>query len=93
MVSEVIHTPGHSPGFVSVLLKSGEAFVGDLAMNAFPLRRGPGLPIFAEEMSTLKQSWQKLLKRGAKMIYPAHGHRFPAEVIQQAIFAACPWRE
>jgi len=30
---------------------------------------------------------------GAKTIYPAHGHPFPAEVIQQAIFAACPWGE
>ena len=59
-------------------------------MNALPLRRGPGLPIFAEDMATLKQSWQKLLKRGVKMIHPADGHPFPAEVIQQAIFAACP---
>jgi len=28
----IIHTPGHSPGSVSVLLETGEAFVGDLAM-------------------------------------------------------------
>ena len=27
----ILHTPGHSPGSVSVLLNTGEAFVGDLA--------------------------------------------------------------
>ena len=82
---KAIHTPGHSPGSVSVLLESGEAFVGDMAMNGLPLRRGPGLPIFAEDMATLKKSWQKLLNRGAKMIYPAHGNPFPAEVIQRVM--------
>lgn len=82
---KVIHTPGHSPGSVSVLLETGEAFVGDMAMNTLPLRWGPGLPTFAEDMATLKQSWQKLLDQGARMIYPAHGNPFPAEVISQAI--------
>jgi len=82
---KVIHTPGHSLGSVSVLLESGEAFVGDMAMNTLPLRWGPGLPIFAENMAILKKSWQKLLDRGAKIIYPAHGNPFPAEVISRAI--------
>ena len=43
----VVYTPGHSSGSISVLLESGEAFVGDLAMNKLPLRATPGLPIFA----------------------------------------------
>ena len=30
---KIVPTPGHSGGSVSVLLESGEAFVGDLAMN------------------------------------------------------------
>ena len=47
---KIIYTPGHSMGSVSVLLDNGEAFVGDLAMNEFPLRLSPGLPIFAEDM-------------------------------------------
>ena len=34
----VIHTPGHSMGSVSVLLETGDALVGDLAMTEFPLR-------------------------------------------------------
>jgi glyoxylase-like metal-dependent hydrolase (beta-lactamase superfamily II) len=82
---QVIHTPGHSWGSVSVLLDSGEAFVGDLAMNMFPMRLSPGLPIFADNMSIVKNSWQTLLDKGAKMVYPAHGKPFPAEIIHRAL--------
>ena len=45
---KILHTPGHSSGSVSILLDSGEVFVGDLAMSWLPLRLTPGLPIFAE---------------------------------------------
>ena len=81
----VLHTPGHSSGSVSVLLETGEAFVGDLAMNKFPLRFSPGLPIFAEDQATVVESWRSLLDQGATTVYPAHGKPFPAEVIRKAI--------
>ncbi len=81
----VIHTPGHSSGSVSVLLKTGDAFVGDLAMNGFPLRLGPGLPIFADDLQKVKESWKMLLDRGAKMIYPAHGNPFSAEIMRKVL--------
>jgi glyoxylase-like metal-dependent hydrolase (beta-lactamase superfamily II) len=81
----VLHTPGHSSGSVSVLLDTGEAFVGDLAMNRFPLRLSPGLPIFAEDQAAVMESWRSLLDQGATTVYPAHGKPFPAEVIRKAI--------
>ena len=81
----VVHTPGHSPGSVSVLLASGDAMVGDLAMNMFPLRLGPGLPIFAEDPSLLRGSIERLLSLGAKTIHPAHGGAFPATVLEKAL--------
>jgi glyoxylase-like metal-dependent hydrolase (beta-lactamase superfamily II) len=82
---KVIYTPGHSCGSVSVLLETGEAFVGAMAMNMFPLRFSPGLPIFAEDLLKLKESWESLLDQGAKMIYPSHGEPFPADIIRRAI--------
>ncbi len=84
----VIHTPGHTDGSVSVLLDSGEAFVGDLAMNGFPLRRGPGMPAFARDFAQVQASWRKLLEAGATAIYPAHGRPFPAEVLRRELAAA-----
>ena len=82
---KVIYTPGHSPGSVSVLLDTGDAFVGDMAMNKFPLRFGPGMPIFAEDLQKLKESWKLLLDRGAKTIYPAHGDSFSTDILRDAL--------
>jgi hydroxyacylglutathione hydrolase len=81
----VVYTPGHTSGSVSILLDSGEAFVGDLAMNALPLRLTPGLPIFAEDLPQVKESWKKLLNLGAKTVYPSHGKPFSIEVIRKAL--------
>jgi hydroxyacylglutathione hydrolase len=77
----IIYTPGHTAGSVSVLLDSGEAFVGCLAHNAFPFTFHPVLPIYAEDIAEIKKSWDILIKQGAKMIYPGHGNPFPVEKI------------
>jgi hydroxyacylglutathione hydrolase len=82
---KVVYTPGHSMGSVSVLLETGDAFVGDLAMNQAPLRFSPGLPIFAEDLHKVKESWRLLLDEGAKTIYPAHGKPFSADIMRQAL--------
>jgi hydroxyacylglutathione hydrolase len=81
----VIYTPGHTSGSVSVLLETGAAFVGDLAMNGFPLRLSPGLPIFAEDLGQVKESWRTLLDAGAETVYPGHGQPFLADVIRKAL--------
>ncbi len=82
---KIVYTPGHSIGSVSVLLETGDAFVGDLAMNGFPLRLNPGLPILAENMQKVRASWKVLLDQGAKTIYPAHGKPFSVDIIQKAL--------
>lgn len=82
---KVVPTPGHSLGSVSVLLETGEAFVGDMAMSIFPLRLSPGLPILAEDMQKVKESWKLLMDMGAKTIYPAHGKPFPVDIIRKAL--------
>lgn len=79
MPGRIIHTPGHTPGSVSVLLETGDAFVGCMTHNNFPFRLRPGLPIFAEDLPRLRESWRLLLDAGAKTIYPAHGGPFSSE--------------
>ena len=81
----VIHTPGHTLGSVSVLLETGDAFVGCMTHNNFPFRFSPGLPIFAEDLPILRDSWRSLVEQGAEMIYPAHGGSFSAEVMLKAL--------
>jgi endoribonuclease LACTB2 len=60
---EVIATPGHSDDSISLVLDTGEAFVGDLPP---PHIAGEG------NADTVRASWQALLARGARTIYPAH---------------------
>lgn len=82
---KVLFTPGHSMGSVSVLLESGDAFVGDLGMNGLPFRLSPGLTVLAENMDKVKESWKILLDQGAKVVYPGHGKPFSADVIRKAL--------
>ena len=81
----VIHTPGHTPGSVSVLLNTGDAFVGCMTHNKPPFRLKPNLPIFAEDLTKLKDSWKLLLNEGVKTIYPAHGTPFYSEDILKVL--------
>lgn len=77
----ILHTPGHTQGSLSILLNTGEAFVGCLAHNGLPFRLNPGFPVYAQDLDLLKKSWRLLISRGANMIFPGHGNPFPVEVI------------
>jgi glyoxylase-like metal-dependent hydrolase (beta-lactamase superfamily II) len=76
---KVMLTPGHTAGSISVLLSSGEAFVGDLAINYMPFKDGPIFPPFADDVNTLMISWKKLLDGGVNKIFPGHGRPFSVE--------------
>lgn len=84
---KIIYTPGHSSGSMTLILDSGEAFVGDTAMNGMPLRSGPGLPIFAEDLDEVKRSWKYILESGAKTIYPYHGESFSSSIFEAELAA------
>ena len=80
---KIIHTPGHTAGSTSLVLQSGEAFVGDLAMSGFPRVSGPGPFVLGDDLETMKGSWQLLLDEGARSIYPSHGKPFDAAVFKK----------
>ncbi len=80
---KILHTPGHTRGSISVLLDSGEAFVGDLLMPVHPF--SDGMPLFAEDTKKVVESWQKLLAGGAERIYPSHGKTITAEYLNKLV--------
>jgi glyoxylase-like metal-dependent hydrolase (beta-lactamase superfamily II) len=84
---KVFHTPGHTPGSISLVLNSGEAFVGDLAMSGFPRVSGPGPFVLGENLEIMKQSWRLLLDEGARRIYPSHGKPFDAREFEKYLKA------
>ena len=78
---KIVHTPGHTYGSVSVVLETGDAFVGCLAHNKAPFVLRPRLPIYAKDIEMLKKSWKAVIDLGAKTIYPGHGKPFPLQKI------------
>jgi glyoxylase-like metal-dependent hydrolase (beta-lactamase superfamily II) len=73
---QVIYTPGHTMGSVSLLLDNGKAFVGCLAHNRLPFTLDPRYPIFADYPELLPHSWAKVMENGGKQFYPGHGRMF-----------------
>ena len=70
---QIIHTPGHTIGSLSVILNSGEAFVGCMAHNGFPFRLKPGLPIYAQDIDAIKENWKALIDKGTTLSFPDMG--------------------
>ena len=66
----IIHTAGHSPGSLSVVVDDEVALVGDTVFGVF---RGSVFPPFADDVGVLIESWDKLLKTGSKIFLPGHG--------------------
>jgi glyoxylase-like metal-dependent hydrolase (beta-lactamase superfamily II) len=75
---QILYTAGHSRDGISVILSDGSAFVGDVAMNFLRLAGIGHQPIDVEDIQTVHESWQRLIERGAKVIYPSHGKPFSA---------------
>lgn len=76
----IIHTPGHSPGSMSVILEDEIALVGDAMYGVFKNSVFP--PYTADGPQTVK-SWQKLLETGCSVYLPAHGWARSRELVQQ----------
>ena len=72
-------------GSVSVLLDTGDAFVGCMAQNSLPFCLRPQLPIYAQDIEKVKESWRVLIAEGAKTIYPGHGKSFSIDAIKEVL--------
>lgn len=79
VAGRIIHTPGHTAGSTSVVLDSGEAFVGDACFNVPIVAAGSVFPPFAADVPALLRSWERLLETGAQTFFPAHGRPFDRE--------------
>ena len=80
---KVIHTPGHSPGCVSVILKSGDAIVGDLIFPSVPSEK-PSLPFWADDPEEALRSIKKLIDNAPGNIYIAHGRAYSSVEVKES---------
>lgn len=83
----LIHTPGHTPGSISIVLDSGEALVGDLVMGGILSSSKPGRPIFAYDLEEAEMSLKKLLKADLEIrrFYAAHGGPFSRSEVEELV--------
>jgi glyoxylase-like metal-dependent hydrolase (beta-lactamase superfamily II) len=76
----ILHTPGHSPGSISVVIDNEVAIVGDAI---FGVLRGSVFPPFAEDTVSMVESWKKLLDTGCGIYLPAHGWERSRHVVER----------
>lgn len=88
----IVSTPGHTAGSVTLLLETGDAFIGDLAIGAGGLRTTPALPVLAEDLPRVYHSWERLIGLGARTCYPGHGRPFALEAIRPRLNRPRPGR-
>ena len=80
---KVIHTPGHTPGSVSVILPNGEFIVGDLIMRGIFRFWQPNYPLFADNMEQLNKSLKLVLRKKPLKIYCTHGGPFDPSAVMK----------
>ena len=79
---EILETPGHTSDHISLLVDD-ILFCGDAAMNGFPsIRR---TTIWVENLEQYKQSWETIIGKNPRMIYPAHGRSFKTEDLRRHV--------
>jgi glyoxylase-like metal-dependent hydrolase (beta-lactamase superfamily II) len=88
LAGDVLPTPGHTPGSLSVLLEDGAVIAGDLAASGILLggiafKGWPKPPPFEEDTLQVARSLKILLSKGAKRFYLGHGGPLDAEVIER----------
>ena len=76
----IIHTPGHTPGSISLIIDNEIALVGDTMFGIF---RNSVFPPFANDVEQLIASWGKLLKTGCSVFLPSHGSANNRELLEK----------
>jgi glyoxylase-like metal-dependent hydrolase (beta-lactamase superfamily II) len=86
MAGEVVATPGHTSGSISIFFDNGDAIVGDLLMGGsmggalWPLQ--PRLHYFVGDFAQLAKSMDAVLARRPQQLLVGHGGPLAADAVQ-----------
>ncbi|MEZ4670984.1 MAG: MBL fold metallo-hydrolase [Anaerolineae bacterium] len=86
VAADIVFTPGHTTGSISLIFDSGDAIVGDVLMGghmggAF-LPHLPRCHYFYDSLLAIHQSVATLLERGVEKFYVGHGGPLARERVE-----------
>jgi hydroxyacylglutathione hydrolase len=84
ITGKIIHTPGHTPGSISILLSNGDAIIGDVLMKDFLHHRKLMYPFYASDFAALKDSLNTILLTAKGKLWLSHGGQFESGVVLKA---------
>lgn len=77
IAGSVLHTPGHTPGSISVVFDSGDAIIGDVIMGGYAggaIRPSqPNFHYFAEDLPGAMASLDRILAATSRRLFVGHG--------------------
>lgn len=76
----ILHTPGHTRGSMSVIVKDRIALVGDTLFGVLP---GSVLPPYADDIPALIKSWRKLLDTPCERFLAGHGQEIKRALLER----------
>lgn len=87
VAANVIHTPGHTPGSLSVITEDGAAIVGDLLGGGFMYGllwpESPRYHYFASDLAAVRSSIRRVLQSSTARIYVGHGGPLEVQAVIQ----------
>jgi hydroxyacylglutathione hydrolase len=81
----ILHTPGHTPGSLSLLMDSGEAIVGDLVMGALLAFGPPAIAFFAWSKEESRESIRRVLATEPRIILSTHAGPFDPHAVRRRL--------
>jgi glyoxylase-like metal-dependent hydrolase (beta-lactamase superfamily II) len=85
VAGKIIHTPGHSPSSISIILDNGEALVGDMVRGAPPDEISLGM--FYEDKGALLASLENVAAHEPRIIYMSHGTQIDNDTLRSTVEA------
>lgn len=83
VTGRALHTPGHSPGSLSIWLESGDLLIGDLVMGRTFSPKTPGLPMIVDDIVQLERATGRVMALQPRRVHAAHGGPFTPEAMRQ----------
>jgi len=86
----IIHTPGHTPGSISVVVQNktviaGDLLAGGIIIGGIAKQSKPMLPPFQEDIPETKKSLEKVLALNPETIHVCHGGPLDIRLIEKML--------